>query len=571
MGWGEAARRQAAFTILVMVGLVLPANSWAQVPAGAEAGRVEQRFEDPAEVTAKPAITRGLESTTPPSEAASTTLRINAIVVEGSTVYSPDQLAVFYADLVGKTVTLAQVFDVAAAITAKYGQDGYLLSRAIVPPQELTPQGATIRISIIEGYVDEVRWPDGVLPYRDFFSSYSAKIIADRPLNIRTLERYLLLANDLPGLSFQSNLIASDTNPGASILILTMSEKPVAGYVSADNHGVEASGPYQVTVGGSLNNFFKAHERISGAIAVAGLSSDDDLELKYYAWDYSQVLNSEGLTFFLNGNYSQGYPGTDFLRTFDFETEGFNVSTGWSFPFIRTRPENLTGIIAFDFKNSESVVFDQTNTEDRLRIIRGELAYAKSDEADGTTQLTATLAHGIDGLGSTDNDNPNASRNPGLVDFFKVSGSIARTQNLGNRNSFYVSAFGQWTDDPLLSSQECGFGGRTYGRGFDNSIITGDRCLLLTGELRHDWALTGVLANLKKFQSYAFIDYGHISNIDAPLGTPENDEATSAGIGLRFGNDDFSSELALTTVVKAPESQSDLDDTRAWFKTTFRF
>jgi hypothetical protein len=35
--------------------------------------------------------------------------------------------------------------------------------------------------------------------YRDFFTDYAARIVADRPANIRTLERYLLLANDLPG------------------------------------------------------------------------------------------------------------------------------------------------------------------------------------------------------------------------------------------------------------------------------------------------------------------------------------------------------------------------------------
>ncbi len=40
--------------------------------------------------------------------------------------------------------------------------------------------------------------------YRDFFTDYTAKIIADRPANIRTLERYLLLASDLPGLKFRT-------------------------------------------------------------------------------------------------------------------------------------------------------------------------------------------------------------------------------------------------------------------------------------------------------------------------------------------------------------------------------
>jgi hemolysin activation/secretion protein len=102
-------------------------------------------------------------------------------------------------------VTLQTVYDIAAKITAKYGADGYVLSRAVVPPQELSPQGATVRIQIVEGYVDRVEWPATLSHYHDFFSYYANKIIAERPTNIRTLERYLLLAGDLPGLKFKNS------------------------------------------------------------------------------------------------------------------------------------------------------------------------------------------------------------------------------------------------------------------------------------------------------------------------------------------------------------------------------
>ena len=63
--------------------------------------------------------------------------------------------------------------------------------------------------------------------YRDFFTDYARKITADRPTNIRTLERYLLLANDLPGLKFTTTLKASPTSPGASTLIVEVIEKPI--------------------------------------------------------------------------------------------------------------------------------------------------------------------------------------------------------------------------------------------------------------------------------------------------------------------------------------------------------
>jgi hypothetical protein len=70
-------------------------------------------------------------------------------------------------------------------------------------------------------------WPEKLARYRDFFTDYAAKITADRPLNIRTLERYLLLANDLPGLRFSTTLKASKTEQAAATLWVEVTEKPV--------------------------------------------------------------------------------------------------------------------------------------------------------------------------------------------------------------------------------------------------------------------------------------------------------------------------------------------------------
>ena len=542
------------------------------LPAGAEPGRIGERFEERPETTVEPRVIRGLESTTPPSEAAALELALSSVTVIGSTVYSQEQFADLYADLLGTTVTLTQVFDIAAAITARYGQDGYILSRAIVPPQELDPAGAAITIEIIEGYVDEVRWPTFKRDYRDLFSRYAQKIVADRPLNIKTLERYLLLANDLPGLSFESNLTASETNPRASTLVITTTEDHFSGYIAGDNYGVEASGTYQGTVSGTISNLMGLHERMGASLALAGPSENDQLELVYLSWTYRQVLTSEGLTWFLDGNASWGNPGTTALLAFDTETRGVNVSVGVSYPFIRTRTQNLTGTLAFDYKDSESASLAIPTTEDRLRIVRGELDYQLADEFGGTNRIIGTVALGIEGLGSTQNGNPLASRTPGVVDFFKITGEASRTQDLGAGWSLHGSIFGQYSADPLLSSQECGFGGRTYGRGFDTSIITGDHCVQTMLELRHDLDVIDAIEGYISYaQPYAFIDYGAIWNINPPAGTPTHDDGASAGLGIRFGSERFATDVAVSHVLDAPQSQTNVSQTRAWLRTVVNF
>src|SRR5262249_52408306 len=150
--------------------------------------------------------------------------------------------------------------DLAQRITGKYGRDGYVLSRAIVPPQNLNPRGAIVRIQVIEGYVDRVIWPEKLARYRNFFSDYEAKIIADRPANIRTLERYLLLLGDRLGSRVATKLQPSATQLAASTLVVEVTERPVDFLARIDNHGSRARGPGEFLGSATLNNTLGMHE-----------------------------------------------------------------------------------------------------------------------------------------------------------------------------------------------------------------------------------------------------------------------------------------------------------------------
>src|SRR6202030_737044 len=98
--------------------------------------------------------------------------------------------------------------------------------------------GATIQIQVIEGYVDKVEWPKALDKFRDFFSYYTARIIAQRPANIHNIERYLLLAGDLPGLKFKNSLKPSAANQGAATLIVELvSENLLDWAARVDNRG----------------------------------------------------------------------------------------------------------------------------------------------------------------------------------------------------------------------------------------------------------------------------------------------------------------------------------------------
>ncbi len=543
--------------------LAAPVSALAQViPPSEQPGRERERFAVPSPPLARPggaAVT--LPSGIAPPGAERTIIRVRGVRIVGSTVYSADQLAPLYQDVVGQQVTLQTVYDLARRITAKYGSDGYVLSRAIVPPQQLNPRGAVVRIEVVEGYVDKVEWPPALARYRDFFSYYASRIVADRPANVRTLERYLLLAGELPGLKFVTTLKASPSNPRASTLVVQVAEKPIDALARVDNRGTKARGPGQFLVLGTLNNALGAHEALTVGYGAA-ISPD---ELQYLSGNYRQVLTPEGLTVFANASYSFGKPGTAPLRTLQFETRSLTTEAGLAYPVIRSRERNLVlSALAFS-TDADSDILNTPFNRDHLRGIRLK---ADGDVADawlGVNQFNVTVSQGFEGAGSSSNGNLLASRTVGRVDFTKVEGTISRLQPLGAGVSFLAALYGQYASAPLLSPEQCGYGGRFFGRGYDPSQILGDHCLLGIAEVRYD--VPGLPSFLSTTQLYAFADFGVVHTRAAAVGTDPNVEAASIGAGLRLGWDKyFNTDLSVAKAIEGPR-----DDWRFFFIATAKY
>jgi hemolysin activation/secretion protein len=533
------------------------------IPPSEQLGRERFQFSQPTAPRAEPGGPRvALPGTVAPEGAEKIRLRIRAIRIEGSTVYSQDELRLLYQDLIGPEVSLSAVYDLAQRITTKYGIDGYVLSRAIVPPQNLTKGGAVIHIRVIEGYVDKVVWPESLGHFRDFFSYYAAKIIADRPSNVRTIERYLLLAGDLPGLKFSTSLKASEKNPNAATLLVEAVYKPVDAVAQINNRGTPARGPLQYVGSLTANNFLGVNDAFT--VTYAGVVPNR--ELNYIAASYKQVLTAEGLAAFVSASDGFGRPGTAQLDILQYKTKTLYGDAGLSYPVIRTREKNLTLTGLFFASDSTS----DTNTaspfqEDRLRGTRFKVDADMADAWRGINQFNVTVSQGINGLGSTSNNNPLASVLGGHVDFTKIEATANRTQPLYGAFSLYLAGYGQYATTALLTPEQCSFGGRFFGRAFDPSQVLGDSCYMGNAELRYDLPL---MWQLSQAQLYGFTDGAELfSHVLPGFGTPAWQQAASAGGGLRLGW--LSNVNADLTVAKALDGPR--NDTRFFFAVTGKY
>jgi hemolysin activation/secretion protein len=322
--------------------------------------------------------------------------------------------------------------------------------------------------------------------------------------------------------------------------------------------------------------------RVHESISLAYATVSPPKELQYVSLNYRQVLNSEGLNAFFNGSYSWGHPGTPTLEELDFHTRSTYAEAGAQYPIIRSRERNLYIVgLAFAGENYNlwNLTPDAPQAADRLRGVRVRLEGDFADKTLAITQAGVTVSQGIDGLGSTSNDNTLASRLGGRVDFTKVEILASRLQPLMQQFSAFVAGYAQYTRDPLLVPEQCGFGGRVFGRAYDPSELLGDSCWMVLGELRFDLPIFGtnpgsgsknqLAADFPAVQVYGFTDKGKLYRLAvASVGTAADTfTGASAGGGIRLRWQNYLDvDLSAAKAVEGPR-----DGWRFFFITTARY
>lgn len=497
--------------------------------ASIDTGQVENRFERLPQAQVQPGVievpqTDGVEA---PSGADSITFTLMELRVEDVSVYSPQIIKSYFADKLNQTVSLKQIYEIAAQLSSRYGEDGYLLSRAVVPPQ--TIDNGLVRIRVIEGYIDKVEIKD-VNERPEIFQNLVDNIIASRPLHTEVLERYLLLANDLSGLTFKSVLNPSPEKIGAANLVMVPSRSPYQNSISIDNRGSESSGPLQMVMEFTANNLFKQLEKTMIRLATV---PDDIDELKFFHLQHLQVINGEGLTLALDLKHTRTEPGLAALNLLNVETEGDNFGVALRYPLIRSRERNLTLSGMFDIRSSKTLQLGTTTSDDQLRAIRFGATYDYSDTfgGGGVTLFNASLVQGMDMM-----DAQVQSRNGAQPDFNKFELQARRTQFLAQRWTLDILLTGQLTDEALPAAEQYGLGSENSVRGYEPAEWTGDSALAGNFELRYDHEATWANA----LQYYLFYDHGKVWREQPAAGELKTDSANSTGIGIRMDLDSVS-------------------------------
>ena len=492
--------------------------------------------------------------------------------IESATVYTTTQLRPLFREFLGKLASLKELQEISRRLTRKYRRDGYILSRAIVPAQQITDGIARIRV--VEGYIDDVRFdlPRPIATIGgDLLSRYAQKILANRPLRAKDLERYLLLASDLPGLNVQSVLQPSDENVGAATLDLNLAHTPLSASVSYDNRGSRFVGPEQSLASVYLNSVTRRYDQTAIRLALARESD----ELIFVDIRHSMPIGSEGLRFSFEASHSNSEPGFT-LDPFDVQSTSTKFATRVTYPFVRSRSGNMTFGTSLEARRVTSDLLGDRLSRDRLRVLRANATYDFADRFRGVSLVALELSQGLNILDARGANEANTSREDGNTNFTKIGLSGQRLQALPGKLTVQLSFTGQYAFDPLLSTEEIGFGGTAYGRAFDPSEITGDHGLAVKLELNAPptWTNSLGLPDFLRIQPYAYIDAGTVWNDNKTQDSDDGSRATlrSLGCGLRFDlTERLSGELELAKPLgRRPDNQG-TTDWRFFFRVLARY
>jgi hemolysin activation/secretion protein len=461
---------------------------------------------------------------------------VRSVAVEGSTAYLPAQLAASTMGLEGQ-VKVAQIEQARQALLERYRRDGYLLTTVSA---NFDQGSGALRFVITEGRIADVKLSGDIGPAGVQVLRFLNHLKDLRPIDTASLERWLLLAQDVPGVSVRAVLRPSTEEPGALQLIASVSRTPYSGLFTADNRGAPYTGPEQVLGLLSLNSFTEYGEKTEFSL--------------FHAFPNTQNFGQVATEVFLGGSglKLRVYAGqgaadpSGALRAVGYHGVTQTLGIGLSYPLIRARQQTLSLGAYFDLLESNIHTGDPQvlASRDNLRVVRLGADYALQDlwlggDRSAINSISVRLSQGLGILGASPMRDPLAGRLGERIEFTKVNFEATRTQTLltfGTRNSVAVQGTlaGQYSPDVLPSAEKFFLGGARWNRGYYSGQVTGDSALSAALELQYN---TGFATDVMGYpldigaQFYAFYDWGETWESQRQ---DANHRLYSAGGGVRL-------------------------------------
>jgi hemolysin activation/secretion protein len=504
-------------TLILAAAMAVLGPGWAQAQTGSSV--IVNRAPGAARPSRAPSHPPGRHRRGPPAQAPGTPqitpFVLRQVKVEGSSV-PPALLAAVWRPWLGRTVDGAALSRLVDAVGEAEDRGGIALYNVVAPDQDLS--SGVVRLQVVEGRIGSVELQGDVAARGgELVRAYGRRLTAEQPLRKSTLQRYISLIRDIPGLNAELDL-KPGADPAVQTLTATLKPRPVQFAVAVNNRGAALLGRTQVEGDLFVNSLLRPGDQTRLAVAVP----TDIQRFQYYALSHVTPLNAEGTTAQVGLSYLRTRPqGTKLTG----DAEALNQQL--SHPLIRAYVDNLYVTGSLDGLNSNNALLGRTISNDRTRAAR--LGVAFSHETDRLALVMgATVSQGVDGLGARVSD-PRLSK----VDFRKLNLKLAVNLELVPHLILRLNGSAQLTGDRLPAAEQFALGGEEFGRAYEAAALVGDKGQ--AGSVELAWRPAKLLpAALEGSEVYGFADAGQVT-FKSRLGLPPATQGlSSAGGGVRL-------------------------------------
>ncbi|MCL6754592.1 ShlB/FhaC/HecB family hemolysin secretion/activation protein [Nostoc sp. CCCryo 231-06] len=457
------------------------------------------------------------------------------IVVErfevlGSTVFSPEELALATAEFTKRPISLTQVYQARSKITDLYVQNGYITSGAYIPPQ--TIQSGVVKIQVVEGKLEDIQ-VTGTRRLNPNYVRSRLAIATSAPLNRQRLLEALQLLQLNPLIQNVTAELSAGSQTGASLLEVKISEaKTFSSPIVLDNGRSPSVGSFRRRLQLNEANLLGLGDGLSlGYTNTDGSNSFDA--------SYTLPLNPR------NGTLSFDYGITSSnviehpFNVLDIQSDSRYYELTFRQPIVQTPTQEFALGLTASRRESEAsyidierLAFPSLGADKQGRTKVSALRFFQEWTSRNSREVIALRSQfslGIDVLNPTINQNLPDSR------FFAWQGQGQWVRLLAPETLLLLRLNTQLASRTLLPIEQIGLGGQDSIRGYRQDYLLTDNGTFVSAEVQVPILRLPQIGST--LQVVPFVDFGVGWN-SSGRENPDPNTLAAVGLGLRWSQGD---------------------------------
>ncbi len=452
-------------------------------------------------------------------------VHVSAIRVQGSTVFTPDELAALAAPYSNRTVTIEELHELRHALSSAYVDRGYVTSGVILPDQQVVD--GVIVLQAVEGRLADIEIV-GNRRMRERAIARRVTRYVQAPVDIDDLEVGLLSLQREPPVERVNAQLLPGATIGESHLRLAVTERPALTFeVTAANDRSPSVGENRGTVALTYGGLVGNGDALTGRFGLTRGVQDD-------AISYRVPLGPRDTQLDVSLSDQQADIVEEPFDAIDIKSRLKAWSLTATHPFVAEPDRSFSGILGFEHKRSESTLlgmpfsFSPGDVGGKARGSAVSVGAEVTRRRDSTAWAArAVVQLGVDALDATINAAGPDSEFATLLVQAQFARAIA-----WRRSRLLVRGVVQRAGEPLLAMYKMPLGGRYSVRGYRENQFVRDNGVAASIEYQFPLIVDETGRARDELKLAVFSDYGVSWDEDASLPTSRKARIASAGLGL---------------------------------------